>query len=206
MPFASTAGSRASAASRSGIAAGQRAAARRGLEQPSTDRRPAAPKPKCRLRNKCTRGRCGRQRPHGLTSGARDRRPRDVNPHGGVGRGPEWRFVFVFRPGPAIQRAPPCLCRLPQGACGPGACRRAAAGHGPRLRTSRSSTFAACSSIREVLDNATLGVTVVGGITLFGGMLILLGAVAVTKFQRLYEADLPDARRQHAPDRVDDRH
>jgi putative ABC transport system permease protein len=44
------------------------------------------------------------------------------------------------------------------------------------------------AAIREVVDNATLGVTIVGAVTLFGGMLILVGAVAVTKFQRLYEA------------------
>jgi putative ABC transport system permease protein len=31
-------------------------------------------------------------------------------------------------------------------------------------------------------------VAVVGGVTLFSGLLILVGAVAVTKFQRLYEA------------------
>ena len=44
------------------------------------------------------------------------------------------------------------------------------------------------AAIREVVDNATLGVTIVGAVTLFGGILILVGAVAVTKFQRLYEA------------------
>ena len=44
------------------------------------------------------------------------------------------------------------------------------------------------ASIREVVDNATLGVTIVGGVTLAGGMLILVGAVAMTKFQRVYEA------------------
>ena len=39
-----------------------------------------------------------------------------------------------------------------------------------------------------MLDNITLGVTVVGAITLVSGVLILIGAVAMTKFQRLYEA------------------
>jgi putative ABC transport system permease protein len=38
-----------------------------------------------------------------------------------------------------------------------------------------------------VLDNVTLGVTVVGAVTLAGGVLILIGAVAMTRFQRLYE-------------------
>ena len=44
------------------------------------------------------------------------------------------------------------------------------------------------ASIREVVDNVTLGITVVGVVTLVGGVLILIGAVAMTKFQRLYEA------------------
>ena len=44
------------------------------------------------------------------------------------------------------------------------------------------------ASIRDVVDNVTLGVTVVGAVTLAGGVLILVGAVAMTKFQRLYEA------------------
>jgi putative ABC transport system permease protein len=42
--------------------------------------------------------------------------------------------------------------------------------------------------IREVVDNASLGVTVVGVVTMVGGVLILIGAVAMTKFQRIYEA------------------
>ena len=43
-------------------------------------------------------------------------------------------------------------------------------------------------ALRGVIDNATLGVTVVGAVTLVGGVLILIGAVAMTKFQRLYDA------------------
>ena len=49
--------------------------------------------------------------------------------------------------------------------------------------------------IREVLDtvrgvvaNVTLGITVVGGLVLFTGVLILVGAVAMTKYRRVYEA------------------
>src|SRR3712207_7593780 len=44
------------------------------------------------------------------------------------------------------------------------------------------------ASIQDVLDNVTLAISIVGGITLFGGVLILVGAVAMTKFQRVYEA------------------
>ena len=46
---------------------------------------------------------------------------------------------------------------------------------------------AVIGSIRRIVDNATLGITVVGVVVLVGGVLILVGAVAMTKFQRLYE-------------------
>ena len=39
-----------------------------------------------------------------------------------------------------------------------------------------------------MIDNAVLGISVVGGIALLSGVLILIGAVAMTKFQRVYEA------------------
>jgi putative ABC transport system permease protein len=47
---------------------------------------------------------------------------------------------------------------------------------------------AVVDSVRAILDKITLGVTMVGAITLGAGILILAGAVAMTKFQRLYEA------------------
>ena len=43
-------------------------------------------------------------------------------------------------------------------------------------------------SIQGVVSNVTLGVTVVGGLVLFSGSLILIGAVSMTKFRRVYEA------------------
>lgn len=39
-----------------------------------------------------------------------------------------------------------------------------------------------------MVDNVTLAVTVVGTLVLFSGLLILMGAVAMTKFRRVYEA------------------
>ena len=39
-----------------------------------------------------------------------------------------------------------------------------------------------------MVDNVTLAVTVVGTLVLFSGLLILIGAVAMTKFRRVYEA------------------
>jgi len=43
-------------------------------------------------------------------------------------------------------------------------------------------------TIRDVMSKVTLAITVVGGLVLFSGGLILVGAVAMTKFQRVYEA------------------
>ena len=44
------------------------------------------------------------------------------------------------------------------------------------------------ASVQDVIENVTLAISIVGGIALFGGVLILVGAVAMTKFQRVYEA------------------
>jgi putative ABC transport system permease protein len=44
------------------------------------------------------------------------------------------------------------------------------------------------ATVRDVMSKVTLAITVVGGLVLFSGALILIGAVAMTKFQRVYEA------------------
>jgi putative ABC transport system permease protein len=44
------------------------------------------------------------------------------------------------------------------------------------------------AAIKSVVDNVTLAVTVVGTLVLLSGLLILIGAVAMTKFRRVYEA------------------
>src|SRR5204862_669425 len=43
-------------------------------------------------------------------------------------------------------------------------------------------------TVRDVMSKVTLAITVVGGLVLLSGGLILIGAVAMTKFQRVYEA------------------
>lgn len=43
-------------------------------------------------------------------------------------------------------------------------------------------------TIRDVMSKVTLAISVVGGLVLFSGGLILVGAVSMTKFQRVYEA------------------
>ncbi|MBA3887242.1 MAG: ABC transporter permease [Acidobacteria bacterium] len=42
--------------------------------------------------------------------------------------------------------------------------------------------------VQAIVDNVVLAITIVGGIALFSGVLILVGAVAMTRFQRVYEA------------------
>ena len=97
-------------------------------------------------------------------------------------------FMFVFRPG--------VLDAAPHGFISPV---RGPADVEARARLQRDlvARFPNVSviDIREVLDtvrgviaNVTLGVTVVGGLVLFTGVLILVGAVAMTKYRRVYEA------------------
>ena len=44
------------------------------------------------------------------------------------------------------------------------------------------------ATVRDVMSKVTLAISVVGGLVLLSGALILIGAVAMTKFQRVYEA------------------
>jgi putative ABC transport system permease protein len=106
----------------------------------------------------------------------------------------EWResrnggFVFVFRPGP--------LDRLPQTYVAP---LRGPVEPADRARVQRDlverfpnvsviDVHEVLETIRDVMGKVTLAITVVGGLVLFSGVLILIGAVAMTKFQRVYEA------------------
>lgn len=98
-------------------------------------------------------------------------------------------FMFVFRPGPAMARVPQTFVgflQVPPGPEATGAIERGLVRAYPNV--SVIDVRDVLKSIKEVVDNATLGVTIVGGVTLFGGVLILVGAVAMTKFQRLYDA------------------
>jgi putative ABC transport system permease protein len=97
-------------------------------------------------------------------------------------------FMIVFRPG-AFDNAPHSYI---------------SSVNGPRDAAARSRMQAALvarypnvsvidlrevlDTIRTIVDGVTLGVTVVGGLVLLSGILILVGAVSMTKFQRVYEA------------------
>ena len=106
----------------------------------------------------------------------------------------EWResrnggFVFVFRPG-VLDRAPQTFVAPLKGPDGVAA--RARFQHDLVERFPNVSVIdfhEVLETIREVMSKVTLAITVVGGLVLFSGGLILIGAVAMTKFQRVYEA------------------
>src|SRR3954471_7947366 len=106
----------------------------------------------------------------------------------------EWResrnggFVFVFRPGP-LDQAPQTFVAPLKGPEGVTA--RARFQHDLVERFPNVSVIdfhEVLETIRDVMSKVTLAITVVGGLVLFSGGLILIGAVAMTKFQRVYEA------------------
>jgi len=97
-------------------------------------------------------------------------------------------FMFVFRPG-VLDKAPHAMIAPFRG---PSDVQARA-----RLQRDLIAQYPNISVIdlRELLDTGrafirsiTLGVSVVGGLVLFTGILILTGAVAMTKYRRIYEA------------------
>ena len=106
----------------------------------------------------------------------------------------EWResrnggFVFVFRPG-VLDQAPQTFVAPMKGPAAPAD--RARFQHDLVERFPNVSVIdfhEILETIRDVMSKVTLAITVVGGLVLFSGVLILIGAVAMTKFQRVYEA------------------
>ena len=94
--------------------------------------------------------------------------------------------MFLFRPG-SLDDAPHSYVAFLQGPQTPAA--RA------RLQRELVSEFSNVTiidglevirTLRRVLDYVTMAITIVGAIALFSGGLILIGSVAMTKFQRLY--------------------
>jgi putative ABC transport system permease protein len=97
-------------------------------------------------------------------------------------------FMFVFRPG-AFAQAPHTFVGFLRGPSDPAA--RARFQHDLVSRYSNVTAIDGreiLARIQSIVDNVVLGVSVVGGISLFSGVLILVGAVAMTKFQRVYDA------------------
>ena len=109
-------------------------------------------------------------------------------------RSVEWResrnggFVFVFRPG-ALDQAPQTYVAPLKGPAAPEA--RGRFQHDLVAQFPNVSVIdfrEVLETIRDVMSKVTLAITVVGGLVLLSGGLILVGAVAMTKFQRVYEA------------------
>jgi putative ABC transport system permease protein len=99
-------------------------------------------------------------------------------------------FVFVFRPD-VLERAPHGFVATLKGPADQSA--RA------RLQRDVVARFPNVSvidlrdvlrTVEGVLSNVTFGISVVGGVALASGLLILIGAVAMTKFQRLRDVAL----------------
>ena len=97
-------------------------------------------------------------------------------------------FMFVFRPGP-LARAPHTFIAIVRGPENTQA--RATFQHelvSTYPNVSAIDVREVLASVQDVVQSVTLAISIVGGIALFGGVLILVGAVAMTKFQRVYEA------------------
>ena len=106
----------------------------------------------------------------------------------------DWResraggFIFLFRPG-VLDRAPQTFVAPLRGPVDVTA--RARFQHDLVEKFANVTVLdfrEFLETIRDVISKVTLAVTVVGGLVLFSGVLILIGAVAMTKFQRVYEA------------------
>jgi putative ABC transport system permease protein len=97
-------------------------------------------------------------------------------------------FMFVFRPG-TLERAPHTFVGFVRGPSD--ATARAKLQYELVARFPNVTVIDArdvLARIRAVVDNIVLAVSIVGGVALASGVLILIGAVAMTKFQRVYEA------------------
>ncbi len=97
-------------------------------------------------------------------------------------------FMFVFRPG-VIEQAPHSFIGFLKGPQDPDTRARlqaALVGAAPNVSVIDGREI--IDAIKTVVDNVTLAVTVVGTLVLLSGLMILIGAVAMTKFRRVYEA------------------
>lgn len=104
------------------------------------------------------------------------------------GRNPRSTFLILFRPGSQIESAPQTLLA-------PVFAQLEAADRARLQRTlvdkfpnvSVIDTNDAVTAIKRLINNLTLGVSFVGGFVFLSGVLILIGSIALTKFQRIYE-------------------
>jgi putative ABC transport system permease protein len=97
-------------------------------------------------------------------------------------------FMFVFRPG-VLEAAPQtsiAVLRGPADPSGRALLQRDVVARFPNVSVIDIRDVA--RTLQRVLDNVTLAVSTVGLVAMLSGVLILVGSVAMTKFQRLREA------------------
>jgi putative ABC transport system permease protein len=97
-------------------------------------------------------------------------------------------FMFLFRPG-VLEKAPHSyigFLRGPQDLDARARLQTALVGVAPNVSVIDGREI--IDAIKAVIDNVTLAVTVVGTLVVVSGLMILIGAVAMTKFRRVYEA------------------
>ncbi len=96
-------------------------------------------------------------------------------------------FMFLFRPG-VLEQAPHsfiAFVRGPEGADARARLQRDLVAGFPNV--SVIDGLEVIATIRRILDSVTLAISIVGGIALLSGVLILVGSVAMTKYQRQYD-------------------
>ncbi len=97
-------------------------------------------------------------------------------------------FMFLFRPG-VLEQAPHSFIgflRGPKDVDARARMQAALVGVAPNVSVIDGREI--IDAIKSVIDNVTLAVTVVGTLVVLSGLMILIGAVAMTKFRRVYEA------------------
>jgi len=97
-------------------------------------------------------------------------------------------FMFLFRPG-VLEQAPHSFIgflRGPQDLEQRARLQTALVTAAPNVSVIDGREI--IDAIKAVVDNVTLAVTVVGTLVVLSGLMILIGAVAMTKFRRVYEA------------------
>ena len=97
-------------------------------------------------------------------------------------------FMFVFRPGP-LDKAPQTyigILKAPPDPLARGRFQRDLVTKFPNV--SAIDVREVLATVQQAVGNVTLAISIVGAVALVSGVLILAGAVAMTKFQRVYEA------------------
>jgi len=97
-------------------------------------------------------------------------------------------FMIVFRPGPFDGAPHTFIAALRGGADAAARTRMQGLIVASYPNVSVIDLREVLNTIKSIVDNVTLAVTVVGGLVLLSGSLILIGAVSMTKFRRVYEA------------------